>query len=79
MKTHSALGRAAATLEEAKHEVEAAELELEKMLSEMRIAPRAEKTTVSAAIESALQRLRTARAKVEDAEKTLAKESEQEP
>ena len=64
-----------ATLEEAKLAVEAAETELETVLAEIRVAPRAEKTAVSRAIESALDRLRTARAKVADAEETLANET----
>ena len=54
----------------------AAETKLESVLSEIRVAPRAEKTAVSQAIESALLSLRSARGKVEEAEKTLAKERE---
>jgi hypothetical protein len=72
----SALDGAIAALEEAKGEVIAAETKLESVLSEIRVAPRAEKTAVSQAIESALLSLRSARGKVEEAEKTLAKERE---
>jgi hypothetical protein len=66
---------ALATLEAGKRAVEDAEAELERVLSELRVAPRAEKTAVSAAIESALSRVRTARASVVDAERMLADEA----
>jgi hypothetical protein len=71
-----AIDGAIATLEEAKQEVVTAEQSLENLLSELKIAPRAEKTSVSKTIESALLRLRSGRTKVEDAEKTLAKQKE---
>jgi hypothetical protein len=61
-------------LEAAKKDVEAAEMQLETVLAEIRVAPRAEKRAVSQAIESALERLRAARAKVVAAEATLANE-----
>jgi hypothetical protein len=64
-----------ATLEEGKRAVEAAEVQLETLLSEIRVAPRAEKTAVSRGIESALEGLRTARAKVAAAEEILAAEA----
>lgn len=63
---------ALATLEAGKRAVEEAEAELERALSELRIAPRAEKTSVSAALESALSRVRAARASVVAAERVLA-------
>lgn len=66
---------ALATLEAGKRAVEDAEAELERVLSELRVAPRAEKTAVSAAIESALAQVRTARARVAEAERTLADEA----
>lgn len=78
--TRTALDHAVATLEQTKHELEAAKTELEQVLSEIRVAPRAEKTAVSTAIEGALRRLRNAHTKVNDAEKTLAKQrTEQDP
>jgi hypothetical protein len=74
MDVGTLLDQAVVTLDEAKLEVEAAKAQLEKVLSEIQVAPRAEKTAVSAAIEGALERLRTAHSKVESAERTLASE-----
>ncbi len=68
---------ALATLEAGKRAVEDAEAELERALSELRVLPRAEKTAVSAAIESALSRVKLARASVIDAELLLADEARQ--
>lgn len=68
---------ALATLEAGKRAVEDAEAELERALSELRVLPRAEKTAVSAAIESALSRVKLARASVIDAEQLLADEAPQ--
>jgi len=45
----------------AKRGVSDAESDLARLLSEVRVAPRAEKTTISAALESAFQKLRDAR------------------
>jgi hypothetical protein len=70
----TALDQAIAALEEAKSEVKSAETQLENLLSAIQIAPRAEKTSVSRAIESALTTLRSARTKVDDAENTIAAE-----
>jgi hypothetical protein len=72
----TALDQAISALEQAKTEVKAAEGQLESLLSEIQVAPRAEKTSVSRAIESALSGLRSARTKVDDAETTLATERE---
>ncbi len=68
-----------AKLEQAKRDVEAAEAQLEAVLSEIRVAPRAEKTAVSRAIECALERLRAARASLVEAETILAKETAPRP
>jgi hypothetical protein len=57
-----------ALLEEGKKAVEDAQTALETLLSEIRVAPRAEKTAITSGIESALERLRLAREKVSDAE-----------
>lgn len=59
------------TLDEAKQDVQEAESSLETVLADLRVAPRAEKTAVSGAIEGALGRLRQARAKLATAEATL--------
>jgi hypothetical protein len=48
----------------ATREMADAETELERVLKEMRIGSRAEKTTVTAVVEAALDRVRTARAAV---------------
>lgn len=67
------LGTALTALDSAKDEVSSGERELERLLSEIAIAPRAEKTSVSKTIEQALQRLRAGRAKMEEALRTLAR------
>jgi len=59
-------------LELARVDVEEAEKQLEAVLANLRVMPRAEKTAVSTAIEQALQRLRDARARVTTAEATIA-------
>ena len=61
-----------ATLETAESEVSAAEQELVKLLSEIRVTPRAEKTSVSQIVEVALRRLRSALVSVEGAKVVLA-------
>ena len=68
-----------AKLEAAKRDVEAAEGQLEALLSEILVAPRAEKTAVSRVVENALQRLRAARSSLVEAEATLAPESAPKP
>lgn len=55
-------------LEDARIDVEQAEAQLEAVLAELRVSPRAEKVAVSRAIEEALLRLRDARAKLSAAE-----------
>jgi hypothetical protein len=71
----AALKTSLSKLEEGKAAVEDAATKLETLLSELRVAPRAEKTSVSNAIETALERLRTARVKVQEAEKVIATEA----
>lgn len=71
----AALKTSLAKLEEGKAAVEDAADKLETLLSELRVAPRAEKTNVSNAIETALEALRTARVKVQEAEKVIATEA----
>ena len=68
----AALKLSLASLEEGKNAVEDAASKLEALLAELQVAPRAEKTNVSTAIETALERLRTARAKVLEAETVIA-------
>lgn len=58
----------------AKNEMMAAEGELEKALGEIRVAPRAEKTTISAIVEAAFDNLKSARAKLVELEQLLRKE-----
>jgi hypothetical protein len=55
----------------ATREIADAETELERVLKEMRIGLRAEKTTVTAVVEAALDRVRTARAAVTGLESVL--------
>jgi hypothetical protein len=71
----AALQISLAKLEEGKAAVEDAASKLEALLADLRVAPRAEKTNVSNAIETALERLRTARVKVAEAEKVIATEA----
>ncbi|MDP9152137.1 MAG: hypothetical protein M3O36_19605 [Myxococcota bacterium] len=58
----------------AKNDMMAAEGELEKALGEIRVAPRAEKTTISAIVEAAFENLKSARAKLVELEELLRKE-----
>jgi hypothetical protein len=48
-----------------------AESELERVLKEMHVGPRAEKTTVTAVVEAALERLKAARVAVATLEELL--------
>ncbi len=68
----AALKASLASLEQAKLAVETAEMQLETVLSDLRVAPRAEKTSISTALESALATLRLARTRVVEVETTLA-------
>ncbi|HEY8040144.1 MAG TPA: hypothetical protein VIF15_10140 [Polyangiaceae bacterium] len=58
-------------VEDAAREILAAEDQLEKALREIRIAPRAEKTTISALLEAAFLKLKAARTRVLELEKLL--------
>jgi hypothetical protein len=57
-------------------EVTAAEAHLTTLFREIRLAPRAEKTTVSKAVEDALARLSAARASLIDLQTLVASEEE---
>jgi hypothetical protein len=61
-----------ARIDTAIREMAHAETELGRVLKEMRIGPRAEKTTVTAVVEAALENLKTARVTVAELEKLLA-------
>jgi hypothetical protein len=56
-------------------EVSAAEKDLAELLRRIRVAPRAQKTTISATVEDALSRLRIARTNLVDLQK-LVRESD---
>jgi hypothetical protein len=57
----------------AKDDVDAAEGELEKVLSEISVAPRAEKTTVSKVVEEAFGKLRSAKSDLDKLQELLSK------
>jgi hypothetical protein len=59
-------------LAQAKHDVSAAEVDLERLLAALEVTPRAEKTTVSQVIEDAFTKLRAARVDLADLEKLIA-------
>jgi hypothetical protein len=59
-------------IDAAKKEIALAESELELVLTQIRAAPRAEKTNVSEVVESAFQRLRNARRALVELEVLLA-------
>lgn len=59
-------------VEAAKREVMEAEVELERILADLRVMARAEKTTISAALESAFTKLRAARRDLEELDQLLA-------
>jgi hypothetical protein len=61
-----------ARIEAATREMALAEGELGRVLKEMRIGPRAEKTTVTSVVETALEKLKAARMTVAELEKLLA-------
>jgi hypothetical protein len=58
-------------LDAAKRELTVAQAELDDVMGKLRIAPRAQKTSVSDVIGDALERLRTARRNLELAESAL--------
>jgi hypothetical protein len=63
-------------IESAKNEMSAAEDDLEVVLREIKIAPRAQKTTTSVAVEDAFKKLKAARAALGELEKIVAGEDE---
>ena len=69
--------RALENLETARAAVESAQADLERLLTEVDVAPRAEKVAVSQIVLSALSRLREANASVLRAEAVLASELEE--
>jgi hypothetical protein len=60
-----------AKIEAAKNEMTAASSDLERILREIKIAPRAEKTKISEVVEKAFAELRAARAKLVELEQEL--------
>jgi len=60
----------------ARKELDDADDELAHLLNQMRVAPRAEKTTVSRVVEDALGKLRAARAHLSVLEQQLARDDE---
>ncbi len=63
-------------IESAKQEMSDAEGDLEKVLREISIAPRAQKTTISAVVETAFAKLRAARATLGDLEEIVVKDED---
>lgn len=59
-------------LSRALSEMEAAEAALEVAMSELQVAPRAEKVAISAVLEQALERLRSARAELRSFEESVS-------
>ena len=60
----------------AKVEMGAAEVDLEKVLREIRVAPRAEKTTMSDVVQKAFVELRSAKARLLELETLVAEEAD---
>ena len=56
----------------AKHDIEAAELDLEKALRDMQVMPRAEKTTISKVLEDAFAKVRATRALLSDLQELVS-------
>ena len=67
--------RLLAKIEDAKAVVDAAEGRLEQVLSELTVAPRAEKTTVNRVVEEAFSKLRAAKSDLEGLERMLARKA----
>jgi len=62
-------------LEAARSALEGAEVEIDRLLGEIPLAARAEKTTIPQAIEAAFSKLRTARSRLDEIEKLIARGS----
>lgn len=69
-------GRMAASLLGAKRAVADAEADLERLLRELRVTVRAEKTTISAALEAAFAKLRSARTELDALESAFEEDGE---
>jgi hypothetical protein len=67
MKTSAILAK----IEEATREMAAAEGDLDRLLREIRVAPRAEKTTISEVVQKAFAELRAARSKLVELQEDL--------
>ena len=67
MKTTAILAK----IEEATREMTAAESDLDRILREIRVAPRAEKTTISEVVQKAFSELRNARSKLVELQEEL--------
>lgn len=63
-------------LQAAKTEMNAAEADLEKLLREIRVAPRAEKTTMSDVVQKAFAELRSAKARLLELEELVVEEAD---
>lgn len=63
-------------IDAAKRDMSAAEADLEAVLSAIKVEPRAQKTTTSAAVEDAFKKLRAARAALGELEEIVANEEE---
>jgi hypothetical protein len=61
-------------IESAKQDISAAEEELEQAIRDLRVVPRAEKTTVSKVLEDAVAKVRAARTKLSELESLVASE-----
>ena len=66
--------QSAQTIQAAKLEISGAELEIERLLAEIPVNPRAEKTRIPDALDAALSKLRAAKARLADLEKLLLAE-----
>jgi len=65
-----------AEMEAAERDIGAAEEDLGRMLREIKVAPRAEKTTITEVVERAFTTLRAARARLVRLEEALAAEAD---
>jgi hypothetical protein len=66
--------QSAQTIQAAKLEISGAEIEIERLLTEIPVTARAEKTTIPDALDAALSKLRAAKASLVELEKLLAAE-----
>jgi hypothetical protein len=59
-------------IESARHDIEAAETDLESALRDMRVMPRAEKTTISKVLEDAFAKVKATRTLLTDLEELVS-------